>query len=190
MRAHVHETTPNTISEASVRGVLLMGWADLSDALLGPEQTARIGRENPDIPGSPSPSGWYPAGFQLTVAAQVLEQGCAGDEDAAVKALIDYTIGTIDPRLMKAAKWLGPRRVFSLAPKLFPHVYDVGACQSEQSRKVATLRWTGAALFGDTTWRLLQRAALLGVVRACGRNGTTRGGVGGEDWYELTVSWG
>lgn len=172
-----------------VRGVLLRGWAEFVTVRFGAPVARAIAEMHPEITGVSEPLAWYPASWQLRITEEILNRGCDGDEAAAIDSLIDYGMGTADSMAIRAAKWLGPKRVFGLAPKIHPYIYSVGACESEPSRGVATLRWTGSELFDDTVWQLLQRAASVGVLRACGRNGTAETGVHGSNSYALTVRW-
>ena len=176
-------------NDVKVRGLLLRGWEAFARERFGVDLVASVREEVPAVPADVEPLGWFPVQWQLCITRHVLAAGCGGEEQRAIDALVEYGIANADRMSLTAAKWLGPARVLGLAPKIHPHLYDVGACESDVGRRVARLRWTGSPLFGDTTWRLLQRAAVAGVMRACGRNGAASSGVGDQSSYELSVKW-
>ena len=141
----------------------MVGWSELVSERYSPSMLTSLRAHWPQLPTAPAASAWYPLAFQLAITRLLYEEGHDGDECATVRALVDHTLASIDHRVVRAASWLGPRRIFDLAPKIFPQLYDFGACEAQTTRKVANLRWTGSTVFSDDMWRLLQRAALLGV---------------------------
>lgn len=175
--------------QPKVRGLLLRGWADYVSAHFGDDAVGGICAAVPEIAQDVEPLEWYPATWQLAVTQYIVAQACRGDEDRAIASLIDYGMGTADAMALRAARWLGPERVFRLAPKIHRHLYNVGECDTQTRRGSATLRWSGAALFADPTWQLLQKAAVLGVLAAAGRRRDGLDAASQGDGCSLTIGW-
>lgn len=173
-----------------VRGILLTDWAERAQNRFGSGVFATIrALVDPALPDAPEPAAWYPAELQLQATRMILAHGCGGDERALIDALVQDGLSGVAPSARAALRLFGPRRVFARAGDLHPHVYSVGTCNAETGRRVARLTWTGAGLFGDPTWRLLQRAAALGVVAAAGVHGAVQGDAGDDDDYSLELTW-
>ncbi len=174
----------------NVRGVLLKGWADNLRLRFGDAFLADVHRliDNA-LPEDPQPTAWYPVALQIAVTEHIVNVGFGGNEAAAIEALIEDGARYVDRKAMLAARWLGPGRVIGYAGKLHAHIYDVGTCAADVTRKRAEISWRGADLFGHPTWRLLNEAAVRGVLLACGRNGQVHPGVGSPSGYSLAVSW-
>ncbi|PIE19111.1 MAG: hypothetical protein CSA66_03065 [Proteobacteria bacterium] len=89
-----------------------------------------------------------------------------------------------------AIRRIGPRYVLRQAGRIHGHLYDRGEVAVEVGRRDALLRYRGAALFDNPTFRLLQCFGLRGMITLLGRetvelSAAERGGGA----FDLRVAW-
>ena len=109
---------------------------------------------------------------------------------AWTSALADDTARAGDKILVLALRTLGPKRLLRRTAKAHAWLYDVGHADAAVDDGVARIDFTGAAHFGDPTWRVLQLFAVRGMLAGFGREITSLcADPSGDDRFAVEVRW-
>lgn len=177
------------------RGALLRDWAGHVARRAGPEAVARlraeVGIDAAALPDAPKPDVWYPVAYQVALTRAIVDVALAGDVLALEPLLAEDTArGVRDRLLVMAMRALGPKRLLKRTDKAHDYFYDTGQASADANDGHATMRFGGAAFFGNPTWRMLQVFAVRGMLKGFERTLTSlRVDLDGDDRFALDVQW-
>jgi len=180
--------------EGRCRGVVMRDWGAHVRARWGEAGLAEV-REaaalSPeDLPDAPAPRVWYPVAHQLVVTRAIADRHLGGDLLALEPLLVEAGRSARDRVVEWAMRRVGPGFVLKHAHRVHRDLYDRGEVTSDVRRGEATLRWEGAGIFAEPTWRVLQCFALRGAVRLLGRElGHLEAASEGGDDLTLRLGW-
>lgn len=142
------------------RGSLVARWADGCRRRWGEAGVAAVreglGPLSAALPDDPGADIWIPVAAQILATDLVIDRLLGGDATALESLLHEDTERARDKVVGWVVRTLGPATVFRGARRLHPHLYDVGAVEAQVSSGLATLTWTGAPLFENPTFHVLQ----------------------------------
>jgi hypothetical protein len=130
---------------------------------------ARLGPWFDELPEDPPEHAWFPVHMQIRLTDAVVEEFLGGDAGALEPILledIEHSLGRAKRAFLRT---LGPGPILRQAGALHGHLYSVGQTTAEMSINGATVHSTGARLFANPTWQLLQVLANRGLIRFTGR---------------------
>lgn len=151
--------------EGTMKAALLRDWGVHVTRRFGPDEAdhlrAALGVDRRQLADSPDPDLRVPAGWQLALTRLIAERHLGGDllrlepllmEDARRRPV------SLAERI--ARKALSPRRLLGQSSRIHAAIFNCGQCQAEVGKHDATLTWTGASMFAEPTWRVIQIFAL------------------------------
>jgi hypothetical protein len=161
-------------------------WGDAAIARL----RARLGPWFDDLPEDPPEQAWFPVHMQIRLTDTVIEEFLGGDASALEAILledIEHSLGRVKKAFLRA---LGPGAILRQAGALHSHLYSVGQTTAEMSTHGATVHSTGARLFANPTWQLLQVFAHQGLIRFTGRElQTVSARMTSDDGFAVRLHW-
>ncbi|CAN5802717.1 hypothetical protein BH11MYX2_BH11MYX2_08250 [soil metagenome] len=156
----------NTLAlHGRARGDLLGAWGNNLVARFGTDALARVRRRVGPPHDSLAPlltdHEWAPVHAQLLITEAITDELFGGDLCALYPALLEDTRKGLGRFKLAALRALGVGRAFKIVPKIFNKVHDKGSVALETSEPSTgwtgvRLRFTGAPLFTNPTWRVLQ----------------------------------
>lgn len=154
------------------RGAAIGDWAGSCSRRWGPEAVLRL-RQDLDLDAGtladePSKTDWFPIALWLRLTDAIVARHLGGDLLSLEPLVVEDARRAAGLTAKLVARQLGPARILAASSRIHGWLYDVGAVDAETSDNAATLRWTGAAVFGQPTWRALQVFALRGAVETAG----------------------
>ncbi len=159
------QTSPWTEGELTtlrgdVRGHLLRDWGVHVVRRKGAPALARL-REltgiTPELlPETPELEAWYPCRYQVQLTDTIVTEFLGGDYLRLEELLLQDATRARERLVRWVASKVGPAAVFNRASKGHPDLYTVGQVSAQVGRRDATLTWSGATLFDNPTWRILQ----------------------------------
>lgn len=176
------------------RGALLRDWASHVRRGFGDGAVARL-REALELPASALPDApprktWYPVSHQLLVTRWVGAELLDGDLLALEPLLFDAAHGAKDRVIEWALATVGVGFVFRQSRRVHGWLYDRGSVDAAVRRGAAELSWTGAELFAEPTWRLLQAFVVRSTIRSLNREVVAiEARDPGPDGFALDVRW-
>lgn len=164
------------------RGALLRDWGNHVRRLWGDDALAalraELGLDEATLPDAPALRAWYPVRYQCEATRLIADRFTGGDPLGLAPLLADAGSRLQDGVIAWAIRTLGPGVVLKNAGRVHKDLYDVGRCTSRVGKGEAELRFSGAELFAEPTWRVLQMFALEATIGALGR---TLVGIEAED---------
>jgi len=147
------------------KGSLLKQWGehvrrrfgeDAADAL-----RAELGVSIRDLPDAPDADKWFPVAWQLALTRRIADRHLGGDM-LRLEPMLREDARRQPTRLVErlARIALTPRRIIGATDKIQAALFDLGKAEARVEKTRATIRWTGAAYFGDPTWRIAQLFAV------------------------------
>lgn len=168
-----------------MKAALLRDWGVHVNRRFGASESERllasIGIERAALPDAPDPEARVPVGWQLVLTRAIAERHLGGDLLELEALLIEDArrrpVSLVE-RMARLA--VSPRRILGHAEKIHGNLFDVGACKAELGKSGGTLTWTGARLFSEPTWRVLQCFAIRGMCAVLNERPPTMWGEGLE----------
>lgn len=151
-----------------MKAALLRDWGVHVNRRFGAGESERlllaVGLERAALPDAPDPEARVPVGWQLALTRAIAESHLGGDLLKLEAMLIEDARRRPVSLVERVARLtVSPRRILSHAEKIHRELFDVGACAAELGKAGGTLTWTGARLFAEPTWRVLQCFAIRGM---------------------------
>jgi len=179
-----------------IRGAALKDWGAHVRRRRGHAAVPRIreltGITPAMLPDEPDVQGWYPSWFQVALTDAIVQEYLGGD----YLALEDLLFEDATRRRQKVVRWvagkIGPAVVFKKAPQGHRDMYSQGAVHTTVGRRDATVTWTGARLYANPTWRMLQMMAVRLMMRVMKRSVSVLEGSElstGQDGFRLRIEW-
>lgn len=151
---------------------------------------ARLGPWFDDLPEDPPEHAWFPVHMQIRLTDAVIDEFLAGDASALEPILFDdieRSLGRVKRAFLRT---LGPGPILQRAGPLHAHLYSVGQTTADLRPNGATLSSTGAELFANPTWQLLQVLANLGMIQFTGRQmQSVRARMTASDAFAVDLNW-
>ena len=154
--------------DGTMKAALLRDWGVHVMRRYGPDEADQLrsllGVDRHQLPDSPEPDQRVPVGWQLALTRLIAQRHLGGDllrlepllmEDASRRPV------SLAERI--ARKALSPRRLLGQSSRIHAAIFDRGQCLADVSKHEATLTWTGASMFAEPTWRVVQIFALRGM---------------------------
>ena len=176
------------------RGAAIGDWAAACSRRWGPDAVRGL-REAIDadaqtLADEPNKTDWLPIHVWLRLTDAIVARHLDGDLRRLEPMVVEDARKAAGLTAKLVARQLGPARILGASARIHGWLYDVGEVQAETGDNAATLRWSGAAVFGQPTWRALQVFALRGAIE-------TAGGAGAavellpseEDGFTLMARW-
>lgn len=183
-----------------MKAALLRDWGVHVNRRFGAGESERlravVGIERSALPDAPDPEARVPVGWQLALTRAIAERHLGGDLLKLEAMLIEDARRRPVSLVERVARLaVSPRRILSHAEKIHGNLFDVGACKAELGRSGGALTWTGARLFSEPTWRLLQCFAIRGMCAVLNERPPTMWGESLEDsraeaeGFRLHLTW-
>lgn len=172
---------------------LLRDWGVHVNRRYGAGESARlraeIGLDTTQLPDSPDPDTRVPVGWQLVLTRAIANRHLGGDLLALEPLLLEDAQRRPVSFAEKVARMtISARRILGHAEKIHRDLFDVGTCQADLDRRGGTLTWTGARLFTEPTWRVLQAFAIRGMCTVLNERPPTLTGEGQVDGFRLHLT--
>jgi hypothetical protein len=176
-----------------VRGAVLRDWSANVARRFGPlavgELRARTGLPPSLLPDLPGSSSWLPAWVQLAVTDDLLENQLASRAAGLLPLLREDVLQALGPARRLGPRLLGPAGLLRHAAAAHRETFDLGQLRGEVEARTATLTWTGAELFGNPTWRLLQASACVIALELGGARPRVGLGTLTDESCSLNLAW-
>lgn len=183
-----------------MKAALLRDWGVHVNRRFGAGESERlqavVGIERSALPDAPDPEARVPVGWQLALTRAIAERHLGGDLLKLEAMLIEDARRRPVSLVERVARLaVSPRRILSHAEKIHGNLFDVGACKAELGKSGGTLTWTGARLFSEPTWRVLQCFAIRGMCAVLNERPPTMWGESLEDsraetgGFRLHLTW-
>jgi hypothetical protein len=181
------------------RGDLLGAWGTNLVARFGPDALARvrarIGPPHDALAPVLTDHEWVPVHAQLLITEAIADEVFGGDVRAIYPALLEDTKKGLGRFKIAALRALGVARAFKIVPKIFNKVHDKGSVALETADAPPAgwngvrLRFTGAPLFTNPTWRLMQLFATKVVLDLAEVQGQVVGHDDGQYGFLVDAGW-
>lgn len=186
-----------------MKAALLRDWGVHVNRRFGAGESERlravVGIERAALPDAPDPEARVPVGWQLALTRAIAERHLGGDLLRLEALLIEDARRRPVSLVERVARLaVSPKRILSHAEKIHGNLFDVGACSADLGKSGGTLTWTGARLFMEPTWRVLQCFAIRGMCAVLNERPPTMwgeslqsGGAGeaGDGGFRLHLTW-
>lgn len=178
-----------------VRGVLLRDWAPLLDRRWGADASARVRSRVGDlargVPDQPSSEVWLPLAAQIALTDAIIDTFLGGDASRLHDVLREDTTADLSLARRMLARAFGPQAGYKRVVSVYQRVHDVGHFEADMGDRGALLRCSGAAAFGNPTWRTLHLIGhSIALSLLTGRKDPeVLGRELGEDGFEIRVRW-
>jgi hypothetical protein len=155
------------------RGSVLARWAGLVRRHFGDAAVQRVRRElgplAADLPDDPPDEDWFPVAVQIRLTDVFVREFLGGDPRSLQPLLADDVKQQVGRAAGLFLRTVGPGPILGRARHLHPSFYDVGRADAEVGHGRAQIDCTGAELFANPTWQILQLMAHAGFVELTGR---------------------
>lgn len=177
-----------------MKAALLRDWGVHVNRRFGAGESERlralVGIGAGALPDAPNPEARVPVGWQLALTRAIAERHLGGDLLRLEALLIEDARRRPVSLVERVARLaVSPRRVLSHAEKIHRDLFDVGACKAELGKSGGTLTWTGARLFAEPTWRVLQCFAIRGMCAVLNERPPTLFGESLDEGFRLHLAW-
>jgi hypothetical protein len=177
-----------------MKAALLRDWGVHVNRRFGAGESERllsaVGIERAALPDAPDPEARVPVGWQLALTRAIADRHLGGDLLRLEALLIEDARRRPVSLVERVARLaVSPRRVLSHAEKIHGNLFDVGACRAELGKSGGTLTWTGARLFAEPTWRVLQCFAIRGMCAVLNERPPTLAGESIDEGFRLHLAW-
>ncbi len=177
------------------RGAVIGKWAEGCRRRWGDgaPDTIRLdlGVDATQLPDVPAKSEWLQVALWLRLTDAIVARFLDGDALALEPLMVADARRSAGLTARVVARQLGGLRILGATGKIHGWLYDVGHAEAAVEDGEATIHWSGAALFGQPTWRLLQVFGLRGAIASAGGRAP---GVEllpcDADAFKLIVRWG
>jgi hypothetical protein len=153
----------------------------------------RIGPPHDSLALTLTDREWVPVHAQLLITEAIADEAFSGDITAMYPALLEDTRKGLGRLKLAGLRALGVARAFKIVPKIFNKVHDKGSVQLETAETRSTtgvrLRFSGAPLYTNPTWRVLQLYATKVVLDLGGVQGDVVGHDDGEYGFLVDAGW-
>ena len=155
------------------RGSLLARWAGLVRRHFGDAAVRRVRRElgalAADLPDDPPDEEWFPVAVQIALTDVFVGEFLGGDPRLLQPLLAEDVKGQVGRAAGLFLRTVGPGPILGRARHIHPSLYDVGRADADVGSGHAVIDCTGAELFANPTWQILQLMAHAGFVELTGR---------------------
>ncbi len=176
------------------RGVLLRGWASRVRRRWGEDAPdllrADVGVGVDTLPDHPDARAWLPVGPYLRLNEAIVARCCAGDTAAFAAALADDARRSAGFLARTVARRLGPERLLRQAVDAHPQLFDVGETELDGVAGDRLIRYSGARVFDQPTWRFLQLFGLRLLIESGGADlRACDGAARGPTTFDVRLRW-
>lgn len=155
------------------RGSVLARWAGLVRRHFGDDAVRRVRAElgsfAADLPDDPPDEDWFPVGVQIRLTDVFVREFLGGDPRLLQPLLADDVKSQVGRAAGLFLRTVGPGPILARARHIHPSLYDVGRADANVDHGHAVIECTGAELFANPTWQILQLMAHAGFVELTGR---------------------
>ncbi|MCB9644738.1 MAG: hypothetical protein H6728_16815 [Myxococcales bacterium] len=175
-------------------GSLLKDWAKNASARWGQGAEAQIrealGEWERHLPSSPQDTDWLPVALQIRTFEVITDLFLEGDLLRLEETMWEDLMRGSRPSALRLLRMTGPNVLLRQAAGFHPKMYDEGRLDVKVGWGQADLSLSGAAFFGNPTWRLLQLFALRFLLRMTERKEVELVGFPvAEDGFQVRVRW-
>lgn len=155
------------------RGSVLSRWAGLVRRHVGDFAVQRVraglGALAIDLPDDPPDDAWFPVAVQIRLTDVFVAEFLGGDARLLQPLLAEDVTSQVGRAAGLFLRTVGPGPILARAHHIHPSLYDVGRARADVDSGHAVIECTGAELFANPTWQLLQLMAHAGFVELTGR---------------------
>jgi hypothetical protein len=161
-------------------------WGDTAPDLLRGD----LGVDMARLPDVPPQREWLPAELWLRLTDAIVARFLHGDALALEPLMVADARRSAGMTARLFARQLGVPRILGATGRIHGWLYDVGEAGAVVGPGEATIRWSGAELFAQPTWRLLQIFGLRGAIEtAGGRSADVVVASASHDGFEVIARW-
>lgn len=177
-----------------MKAALLRDWGVHVNRRFGAGESERlraaVGIGAAALPDAPDAEARVPVGWQLALTRAIAERHLSGDLLRLEALLIEDARRRPVSLVEKVARLaVSPKRILSQAEKIHGNLFDVGRCAADLGKSGGTLTWTGARLFEEPTWRVLQCFAIRGMCAVLNHRLPTLTGETLDEGFRLHLTW-
>jgi hypothetical protein len=155
------------------RGSVLARWAGLVRRHVGEFAVRRVraglGELGDDLPDDPPDDEWFPVAVQIRLTDVFVGEFLRGDPRLLQPLLADDVKSHVGRAAGLFLRTVGPGPILARAHHIHGALYDIGRAHAEVDGNHAVVECTGAELFTNPTWQILQLMAHAGFVELTGR---------------------
>jgi hypothetical protein len=155
------------------RGSVLSRWAGLVRRHVGDFAVQRVraglGALAIDLPDDPPDEDWFPVAVQIRLTDVFVAEFLGGDARLLQPLLAEDVSSQVGRAAGLFLRTVGPGPILARAHHIHPSLYDIGRAHADVGNGHAVIECTGAELFANPTWQLLQLMAHAGFVELTGR---------------------
>jgi hypothetical protein len=155
------------------RGSVLARWAGLVRRHFGDAAVRRVRAElgplAAELPDDPPDEDWFPVGVQIRLTDVFVREFLGGDPRLLQPLLAEDVKRQVGRAAGLFLRTVGPGPILGRARHIHPSLYDVGHADADVGSGHAIIDCTGAELFANPTWQILQLMAHAGFVELTGR---------------------
>jgi hypothetical protein len=188
-----HERTATLTGRS--RGILMLKWAENVRRRWGELVLANVRKRAGDIaalvPDAPDARDWLPAAAQIALTDAIIDLCLQGDARRLEALVLADALRDVTRLHRLLARAMGPHGGYRQVQAVYHKLYDIGRYRAEVGPCTAVVHCSGAALFGNPTWRLLQMVAHKGALQLLtGREDGEIMGLGDQpDSFWLRMRW-
>lgn len=176
------------------RGAAVGNWADACRRRWGQPAVdglrEALGADGQLLADEPPKTAWLPIHLWLRLTDAIVARHLNGDLSLLEPLVVEDARLAAGLTAKLVARQLGPARILGASGRVHGWLYDVGEAVAEVQESSATLRWTGAEVFEQPTWRALQVFALRGAIETAGGDGVEVGPLPGPDeGFAVSARW-
>ena len=177
------------------RGSVLARWAGLVRRHFGDSAVRRVRAEvgplAAELPDDPPDEDWFPVGVQIRLADVFVREFLGGDPRLLQPLLAEDVTSQVGRAAGLFLRTVGPGPILGRARHIHPSLYDVGRAEADVGHGRAVIDCTGAELFANPTWQILQLMAHAGFVELTGRKVLSiTGSSPADDALRIELRWG
>lgn len=181
--------------EGEVDGVMMRRWARNLRGRHGPRALervrARLGPWSTRIPPDPRPTSRLPVAAQVVLTESIADELHGGDLHALAPLVREDVRRDIPLPARLGLRAYGAERALGHVSEVHARLYTVGRASAEVEPGRALVRYEGAPLFGQPTWRFIAVTSLSIVIEAGAGHPPTEAGfvAPGEEEFEVELRW-